>query len=234
MPEFTPLAVSAIHHKHMEMGATLEEIDGWKRPLRYTTLEDETQRIREGVGISDTSPVGKLNVQGDGLRSLLRKAFPRGDVVENLHVQRRLIGRSSDRHELWLARLADDEMLLLTKSGGLSKVREYFTSNPVECVHMVDVSSGLASVTVTGLMARELLGRMTELDTRDKAFPNMSCAQVKFAEIYSIVLRRDLGGMVGYELFFEREYGEYIWDTLLHEEDLCVVPFGVETLEFLS
>mgnify|MGYP001351737675 CR=1 FL=1 len=234
MPEFMPLALSAIHQKHLEMGATLEEIDGWKRPLRYTTLEDETQHVREGVGICDTSPVGKLNVQGAGLVSFLRKIFPRGDVVEILRVQRRLIGRNLDRTELWLARLADDEMLLLTKPGGLSKVKERFTSKPVECVHMVDVSSGLASVTAVGLMARELLGRMTELDARDKAFPNMSCVQVKFAEIYSIVLRRDLGGMFGYELYFEREYGEYIWDTLLHEKDLCVVPFGVETLEFLS
>ena len=233
MADLTPVALSAMHHKHLELGASLIESDGWKRPSRYTTPEDEAERLKQGIGVCDISPVGKLSVQGDDIESLLKSAFPKGDVVERLRVQRRRIGRGSSAQEIGLARLADDELLVLTRPGEAATVAERFADKPVECARTVDVSSGLAAVSTVGPRSRELLARLTELDAREESFPDMSCAQVKLAEIYAIVLRRDVGGLLGYELYFEREYGEYIWDALFHAEDLGVVPFGVEALELL-
>ena len=50
-----------------------------------------------------------------------------------------------------------------------------------------------------------------------------------------MLLRLDLGSVCSYEVYFGREFGEYMWDALLEAGDEHgATPVGVEAVERLQ
>ena len=63
----------------------------------------------------------------------------------------------------------------------------------------------------------------------------MSCAQTKAAGIHGVILRLDVAGVSSYELYFGREFGEYMWEALLETAaDLGGGPVGLEAMSLLQ
>jgi len=57
-----PWKLTPTHHRHVEAGAELMDMGAWKRPLRYSSVDEECRAVREAVGIIDVSTLGKLQV----------------------------------------------------------------------------------------------------------------------------------------------------------------------------
>ena len=235
MPNLTPIALSAMHHRQVDLDAVMVERDGWQRPARYGRIEDEVERVRSSVGLHDVSPVGKLILHGEGITSLLQALAPDVGTLEIGRAARHQLKGGSGATDVVLARLAADETLVLTGPGQAPVVAGILALSPGDCAHAVDVTSALAGLKVTGPLSHRLLASVTELDISPSEFPNMTCAQAKVAEIHGTVVRRDLGALTSYDLYVGREYGEYMWDALVEagEED-NVSPFGIEAMARLQ
>ena len=65
-----------MHYRHLERGAVMTERDGWMLPARYSAPEEEAASVRQAVGITDISPVGKIRLQGEAIDQALREAIP--------------------------------------------------------------------------------------------------------------------------------------------------------------
>ena len=235
MTTWTPIGLSALHHKLLDFGATMVDMEGWQVAGRYTTPEDEIARISKAVGLVDFSPATKLNIQGEAIDDLLRRAYGEASTLEVGRVWRRQLAGLGPAQHAAAARLAHDELLMLTAPGEARTLLTALSEIAEGCTHLVDVTSALCSIRVTGPHAPRLMSRVTELDLRGSVFPDMSCAQGKLSEIECTVLRHDIGGLTSFELYFSRDYGEYLWDSLLHAgEDLGVTPYGTEALLLLA
>jgi aminomethyltransferase len=57
---------------HRAMGAKLVDFAGYEMPLTYTSLKEEHQAVREGVGMFDVSHMGEFIVRGPGGRDLVQ------------------------------------------------------------------------------------------------------------------------------------------------------------------
>lgn len=231
-----PIALSAMHYRHLALGAVMVERDGWQRPARYASVKRELDQLREAVGLCDISPVGKLSVQGDDLDSALARAFGDARPPDVGAVQRRSVSSGCAQLPIVLARLAHDEAMVFTEPGRAAAVSETLEQAADLCAHVVDVTSGLGGVRITGPSAHLLLAGVTELDAAPDALPNMSCAQTKIAEVHAVLLRLDVGSVCSsYEVYFGREFGEYMWDALLEAGDEHgAVPVGMEAMEELA
>ena len=219
-----PVALSPLHHRHVELGADMAPIDGWLRPVRYGDADEEVAAVRSTVGVCDVSPMGKLALLGDSLDALLGNVFPDTDPPE--------VGRAARvDDETVVARLAHDEALAATAAGRRSRLDETLTASASGCAHVVDVTSALAAVRIMGPRAPDLLAALTELDVAPDAFPDASCAQSSFAEIHGKLVRLDAAGLPGYTLLFGREYGDYAWESIMEAgERYGLAPFGIEAL----
>lgn len=207
------------------------ESDGWLRPGRYRPAEQELEGVRNAVGLCDVSPRGKLSLQGTDLQPWLDRAFADSAGIEVGMARTLPLGT----HPVQLARLASDELMMLSDVDHAPALVDGFSDQKADCAHVVDLTSALAGVSIVGPAGQSLLSGVTELDVSADAFPDMSCAQTMVAEMHGLLLRRDLGDLLGYELYFGREFGEYMWDALLEAgETYQVMPFGIETLERLD
>ena len=235
MARWNPVALSSMHHSHLGLGAVMAESDGWLRPARYTEVEVELANSRQRVGMCDISPVGKLVVHGEDVDSLLEAAFHTPVSLDVGRAARYRLPHETDPRNVVLARLANDELLVLTPLSSASSVSDSLSQAGDGCAHMVDITSALGGVRIVGPLAPSLLSAVTELDVSPPALPDMSCAQSKVADIHGTVLRRDMGDLTGFELYFGREFGEYIWEVLMEAGAVYgVTPFGTETLALLE
>ena len=224
-----------MHYQHLALGATMVERDGWQRPARYASVKWELEQLREAVGLCDISPVGKLSVQGDDLDTAFARAIGDARPPEVGAVQWRSVSSGFDQLPVALARLAHDEAMVFTEPGHAAAVSETLEQRADLCVHVVDVTSGLGSIQITGPSGRLLLAGVTELDASPEALPAMSCAQTRIAEVHAVLLRLDVGNVCSYEVYFGREFGEYMWDALLEAGDEHgATPVGIEAIEELA
>ncbi len=209
----SPERRTAMHHAQLAMGAVMAEADGWRLPVHYGDASQEAARLRETVGVSDISPVGKVRVLGldaaQAVSALLPEAteLPIGAVGE--------AHSSEDGGKLLAARLAPDEFMLLTPAGAAPLAINGMQPGRLDCAHAIDVTSGLCGVAIAGPAANGLLSRITEVDTSRRTLLDMACVQSRFADVQGLLLRRDVNGIAMFQLYAGREFGEYLWEVII-------------------
>jgi sarcosine oxidase subunit alpha len=212
---------------------------GWQLPAAYTSAEQELDAVRRGAGLCDTSPLGKLDVRGDAL-AFLKEAYPSG-VPEAVGAMGRVTGPSG---ESLCGRLAGDHFYLVTSAASSDAIQkglngklkgrereegERRSGESSGEVHLIDMTSTFAAITVAGPRRRDLLYKATGFNLSN--FPDMACAQTGVAGTYA----RLLHSRNAYHVHVPRELGEYIWEALMEAgEEFGVAPFGSEAWARLS
>ena len=225
---------TAMYHAQLPLGAVMALADGWQLPSGYGDVTQEAAWLRDTVGVSDISPLGKLRVVGADASELAGALVPQaaGLAVGSVGEADSPLERGG---KLLAARLTADEFLLLTPTGVAPAAMDAMLGHDVSCAHIVDITSGLSGVSIIGPASPRLLNGITELDVSPRAMPDLACAQARFAEIQGILLRRDAHGVPIFQLYTAREFGEYLWEAIVtaakHEEG---GPAGTEALLGLS
>jgi sarcosine oxidase, subunit alpha len=230
-----PAQRTSIHHRHKELGGHMMWTGTWRRPHSYGDVEAEVQAVHGAVGMIDVSTLGKLIVSGPDAAEFLERLYPNrfGDMKPG-RIRYGVLNSDSGRimDDGTIARLSDHAYYVTTTSTGAGAVVEWFDWwNAVwgYDVQISDVTGGLAAVNVAGPRARDLLGRLTDLDVSNEGISYLDARQGQIAGVPCLVLRIGFVGELGYELHFPSPYGEYMWDTLLEKgEDLGIRPFGLE------
>jgi glycine cleavage system aminomethyltransferase T len=97
-----------------------------------------------------------------------------------------------------------------------------------------DVTGVYANLFLAGPQSKAVLGKLMSLNVSDAALPNLGCAQASLALVHSIVLREDIGSIPGFHLLISREYGESVWEAIVHAgHEFHLQPFGLGTLGLL-
>ena len=221
---------TAMHHSQLSMGAVMSDADGWQLPLHFGNSAQESAWLRQTVGVSDVSPLGKVRVVGQEAASTVSTLISAGSdqatgsVVEADSTLER-------GGKLLSVRLAQDEYVVLAPAGVAPTAVETMRSADSQLAYSVDVTSALCGVAVVGPATQELMSRITELNTSGRALPDHSCVQSRFADVQGLLLRRDVNGIAMYQLYAGREYGEYLWETLIETaHEVGGGPVGTEAL----
>src|SRR3990167_10479430 len=61
----------ALHSEHERLGARFGAFGDWYVPLYYTSVLEEHEAVRTGVGVFDISHMGEFVVRGKGARALV-------------------------------------------------------------------------------------------------------------------------------------------------------------------
>ena len=232
----TPTAVglTAMHHMHVELGAQMVEEDGWQRPAVYSTIEEEVELLRDAAGISDISPDGKISLQGSGVGDMVGGGFAGARSGESLRTGECVFVTSLERPDglaVLLARLAADEMLVISGPSERGAVHTVLAGHAGPTAQAVDITSALAGAAITGPSAASVLSTVSGLDASADSLLDMGCAQGEIAGVHGVFVRADRGGVPGFRVYFGREYGEYVWETLLDSgRDCGAAPVGIEAL----
>jgi glycine cleavage system aminomethyltransferase T len=97
-----------------------------------------------------------------------------------------------------------------------------------------DVTSVFANLFLAGPQSRVVLSKLTSLNISQDKLPDLSCAQANLAHVHAIVLREDFRSISGFHILVGREYGESVWEAIVHAgHEFHLRPFGLEALRLL-
>ena len=235
-----PAKRTSIHHRHEEAGATMMWTGAWRRPHSYGDPAGEAKHVHDALGVIDVSTLGKLLVRGPDAAPFLELLYPnRFADLKVGRIRYGVLGTDAARimDDGTIGRLDDETFYVTTTSTGADTVIEWFEWwNAVwgKDVEIVNLTGALAAVNVAGPHARELLGRLTDVDVSNDGIKYLDAKEADVAGVPCLILRIGFVGELGYELHFPSPYGEYMWDALLERgADLGIRPFGLEPQRIL-
>ena len=216
-----------MHYKLVALGAALEQISGWQLAQHFGDAAQEAESVRLGVGLADRSFALKWEIKGADTGSFL-KLIENGPAPSPGYVSSTRSGylcRVSLDHALWI--LERDRAAAL-----MTGMEEEWESG---CIHVTDRTSGYAGLLLCGPKADAVLCKLTSLDLRERSFSDRTCRCAPVAGIQAVLFRRDRSEPPAYEIFFQRECAEYLWDAVMEAGRQSEIrPFGDAARQLLE
>jgi len=236
-----PVQLSAVHDWHVDQGARMMVAGPWMRPEHYGDATAEVRAVREAVGIIDVSPLGKLQLTGPGVATMLERLYVNN--WQNLRRGRVRYGIMCNDEGVVLddgvcARLEEDEWYVSTTSTGASGALEWMEwwrqSGWGDGVHITDLTETHAAFNLAGPQSRALLQTLTDRDLSNDKMPYMRVRRADVAGVECLLLRIGFTGELGYEIHCPAGYGRYLWEQLIEAgAAFGLKPFGVEAQRIL-
>ncbi len=248
---FRPVRRSPLHEWHAENGAVMIEAGPWLRPWYYqwagqtpeSAYVAEMQLVRSGVGLSDVSSLGKIDVQGPDAAEFLNRLYV--NDFARLPVGRARYGVMLNDDATVLddgttARLAETRYFMTTTTAQAGEVMSHlefllqtaWRGLNVKVASLTDQWAGMA---VAGPQARAALQRaLPAQDFSDDALPFMGCRELDVDGVPVRILRLSFSGELAFELYVPAGYGVALWQHLLASAGgLGIRPYGLESLASL-
>jgi methylglutamate dehydrogenase subunit C len=238
-----------LHEWHESAGATFVPTGLWMRPLVYSRQAGwepvlrEARSVRRGVGITDVSTLGKIDVQGPDAARFLD--FIYANSFSTLAVGRARYGIMLREDGMLLddgttARLAPQHFLVTTTTANAAAILEHMEFHlQSTCagldVRLTDVGDQWAQFAVAGPRAREVVTRVVSgLDLANEAFPFMAASAARIAGLPGRLFRISFSGELAYELAVPAGEARAAWAALLEAgRPLGMQPYGLDALNTL-
>lgn len=245
---FHPARRTALHDRHLELGAQMMPAGLWHRPAWYgdriareACIAREMKAVRENVGLIDVSTLGGLEVRGPDAARFMERMY-------TFNYARQPVGRS--RYVLMCertgaviddgvaCRLGEEHFYVTATTGAVDQVYRqmlWWNAQWRMAVDIANVTAAWAGINIAGPRSREVLARLGgDIDLSPEAFPYLAVRTGRIASMPARVLRVGFVGELGYELHVPAGLAEGLWDALMDAgADLDIRPFGVEAQRVL-
>ena len=230
------LLKTCLYDRHIALGAQMSPFAGYDMPIRYTSIIDEHNAVRNSAGMFDVSHMGEIFVSGPDAEKYVSHVFsnditdmpsgkvlygmllnPRGGVVDDLLVYRDSV---------------PDRYLLVVNAANIGKDFNWLTDHAEGFDVSVRNESGMwGQIALQGPRAEEILSDVLHLDAASSlAF--YTWREMQWNGKRLIVSRTGYTGEDGFEFYSSADEIRDIWDTLARAG---VVPCGLgcrDTLRF--
>jgi len=232
---------------HVAAGAVMYEAAAtWRRPGYYPRgsegLEEATARearaVRTGLGIYDSSPLGKFEIRGPDAAAFLDRIYcTRVRDLREGRIRYGLMLREDGRlfDDGTILRFAPDHFFITSTTGNADAVyawleRWHQCEWPKLKLWITPVTTRWANAVLCGPRARDALAHVAEgieLDT--KAFPFLSMREGHIAGLPARVMRVSFTGELSFEINVPARHGMELWQRLMDAgHDLGITPVGSE------
>jgi 4-methylaminobutanoate oxidase (formaldehyde-forming) len=231
---------SPVHDRLTAQGACFGVAAGWERPTwfappgvepryRHTYgrqdwlahAAEEHRAVREAVGLIDLTSFAKFLVQGEDAETVLQAlcAAEVGGPVGQTTYTPLLNERGGIECDVTVTRLAWDHYLVVAAAAAATHswhwIRRHIPNGARAA--LADVTSAYGVLGVMGPRSRELLGRLTDADLSNPAFPFATSQEIAIGYATVRALRMTYVGELGWELFIPTEFTLGVYEALVAE-----------------
>ena len=222
---------TVLYEEHRRLGAMLIDFHGWEMPVRYTSIPEEHQQVREHAGLFDLCHMGRLSIRGpeseDWLQGLITNdtsGMESGDARYTLFC--REDGTIID--DAIVYKLAD-HFLLVVNASNTGRIIEWMNSHQAgRNAELEDRTRSDAMIAIQGPEA--LACSIPLLQAPQTPWDDLGYYQITSAEFESepvLVARTGYTGEDGFELFVENTCAVSLWRALLETgKEACGKDFG--------
>ncbi|ROU03345.1 sarcosine oxidase subunit alpha family protein [Histidinibacterium lentulum] len=245
---FAPERLAPSHEAAEARGAPMIEAGLWYRPSHFPApgetgwqeaCDREVRMVRQAVGVTDVSTLGKIEVSGPDAGAFLDHVYTGTfSTLKPGRVRYGLMLREDGfvMDDGTAACLGPGRYLITTTTAAAGQVMRHLdyvaqVLRPDLDVVSASVTEHWAQFAVAGPTARTLLGALLD-GPPELAF--MGTAEVSVAGVAGRLFRISFSGEEGYEIAVPARFGDALWRQLVAlAEGLGGGPYGIEALNVL-
>ncbi len=248
---FKPYRKTNIDEWHDKNGAYWERVGAdWRRPFCYLkdgekvreAVDREALRVRQTVGIFDSSSLGKIWVSGPDAGRFLDMLYT--GVMSTLPIGRCRYGLMCNENGFLIddgvvARIDETSFLCHTTTGGSDYIHGWM-EDWLQCewwnwkVYTANLTEQFAQIVVAGPEARKLLGKLNISDIDAASLPFMSWADRQVGAFKTRIFRVSFSGELSFEIALPADQGAELWRQIYAAgQEFDIEPYGTEALHVL-
>jgi sarcosine oxidase subunit alpha len=249
---FDPLRKTSMDRAHEELGAVFEMAGEWRRASYYPragetkaqAVRRETIAARNGVGMIDSSTLGKIEIRGKDSAEFINRIYTNGFLKLAVGKGRYGVMTGVDGKVMddgVTLRLAEDRFFMHTTSGGAQRVLNWLENwHQTEWSHLdatfTSVTEQFCTVAVSGPKARRVVEQLaSDVEFAAEAFQFMEFRQTTLDNgIPARISRISFTGELSYEIAVPSQYGRALWDAVAEAgAPYDITPYGLEAQRIL-
>ena len=248
---FAPERFGSTHNFMMERAAPLIEAGLWYRPSYFPQRGEKTWRescdrevlsVRNAVGVSDISTLGKIDIKGPDAAKFLDFVYI--NTFSTIPIGRMKYGLMLREDGFVMddgttARLGNTHYLMTTTTAAASQVMCHLEFvhqclHPEWDVSLNSVTEHWTQFAIAGPKARQLLNTVLDEPFKDIQWPFMSCGAVNVLGVWGRLFRISFSGELGFELAVPSRFGDSLFRILIAKaEEYGGCVYGMEALNVL-
>lgn len=207
---------TALTGVHKALGAKMVEFAGYLMPVSYSGINDEHETVRNKVGVFDVSHMGEFILKGpDALDLIQRTTSNDASKLTAGKVQYSCLpnDRGGIVDDLLVYCIDDQTYMLVVNASNIQKDWDWISSHNTKNVEMHNISDKTSLLAVQGPLATSVLQKLTSMDIGSLAYYTFTKGE--FAGCPNVLVSATgYTGAGGYEVYFENQYAEKIWNAV--------------------
>lgn len=218
-----------LHSEHEVRRARFGAFGEWWVPLYFTSVLDEHETVRHGVGVFDISHMGEMYVDGPDARKVINQWIT--NDVEKLHPGRALYSPVCRENggivdDVIVYECMPDQYLIVVNAANIDKDYGWFQSHLNGRATLQNVSEELALLAVQGPTSRDVVSKLFDIDLSRISYYDFTKLKSSYGEI--ILAETGYTGEEGFEIFCPVGQVARLWHSLFQ----VGTPFGLKPIGF--
>jgi aminomethyltransferase len=202
---------------------------GWDMPLEYSGILAEHQAVRTRAGLFDVSHMGELEIRGDGALELVQwvSCNDASKLVEGqAHYSGLMTARGTFVDDLLVHKISPSHYLLCVNAGNQELDFEHIVSQNRFHAKIENAGPRYSQLAVQGPRAEGILARLTPAPLAGIRYYHFVFGKVSGVDC--LIARTGYTGEDGFEIYFDPEYAEKLWNDLLDAGQTAgLIPCGL-------
>ncbi|QHS54753.1 glycine cleavage system aminomethyltransferase GcvT [Mucilaginibacter sp. 14171R-50] len=219
---------TALTQVHTNLGAKMVPFAGYNMPVQYVGINAEHDTVRKGVGVFDVSHMGEFILKGENALDLIQRVTSNdASKLYDGKVQYSCLPNEEGGivDDLLVYRIDEKTYMLVVNASNIEKDWNWISKFNTGGVDMKDISDRTSLLAVQGPKAAEALQSLTDIDLGSMEYYTFK--KGTFAGIDNVLVSATgYTGAGGFEIYFDNEHAEYIWDEVFKAGE----PFGIKPI----
>lgn len=225
---------TCLYDRHKALGATMEPFAGYIMPIRYTSIKEEHEAVRNHVGVFDVSHMGEIRILGPQAAKYADFMFSNDilNLKEN-HIAYGFMLHATGTvvDDLLAYKISEHEVLFVVNAANIEKDYTHLVNHTDDFdVRIRNESEQTSQLAIQGPEAVDVLPDI--IGGSIETLQPFTFKDVRYEGEMILVSRTGYTGEDGFEVYASRGTIRTLWETLLGKG---VKPVGLgarDTLRF--
>lgn len=221
---------TALTQKHISLGAKMVPFAGYNMPVQYEGINAEHATVRNAVGVFDVSHMGEFILKGENALDLIQRVTSNdASKLYDGKIQYSCLPNETGGivDDLLVYRIDEKTYMLVVNASNIEKDWNWIQKFNDKDVEMHNISDQTSLLAVQGPKAADALQSLTEMDLASMEYYTFK--KGKFAGVDNVLVSATgYTGAGGFEVYFENEHAEKIWDAIFKAgAEFGIKPIGL-------
>lgn len=207
---------TALTQKHISLGAKMVPFAGYNMPVQYEGINIEHAAVRNAVGVFDVSHMGEFILKGENALDLIQRVTSNdASKLYDGKIQYSCLPNEEGGiiDDLLVYRIDEKTYMLVVNAANIEKDWNWIQKFNDKNVEILNISDKTSLLAIQGPKATDALQSLTDIDLASMEYYTFK--KGAFAGVDNVLVSATgYTGAGGFEIYFENEHAEHIWDAV--------------------